>query len=115
MRITGIMGNSAKIQYNGFWDRPLGFVVRYKELQIYFGREYDDERDDYQDSYSVFVLPGLSDEEVKSSWGKLRQLATQYVGQVQVEDVVFDASFRESIDTDILDSIIDKYGLSRKQ
>ncbi len=99
------MGTHAKILYSGFWDRPLGFVVQYATVRLFFSREFDEELDDYQAAYQVFLLPNMSDKEVQESWVDLRQKAEAYICTIPMNSVVFDSSFRESIDTDILDAI----------
>lgn len=106
------MGTLVKILYSGFWDRPLAFVVRHRGVQLYFCREFDEDADEYQDAYKVFVLPNLLDDEINASWGHLYQNTTRYLGQVPVKQVVFDSSFRESIDTDLADALIETMKVS---
>jgi hypothetical protein len=105
------MGSQVKIVYNGFWDRPLAFVVRHRGIQLYFRREFDERADGYQDAYKIFVLPNLSDNEINASWGTLYQKATRYLGQMPVKEVVFDPSSRESVSIDTLDLVISKMDL----
>ena len=102
------MGSQVKIAYSGFWDRPLALVVRHRGIQLYFRREFDERADDYQDTYKIFILPNLSDNEINASWGTLYQKTTRYLGQMAVREVVFDPSFRESVSTDTLDVVISK-------
>ncbi len=107
------MGSQVKIAYNGFWDRPLAFVVRHRGIQLYFRREFDEHADDYQDAYEIFILPNLPDNEINASWGNLYQKTTRYLGQMAVKEVVFDSSSRESVSTDTLDVVISKMDRSR--
>jgi hypothetical protein len=102
------MGHQVKIAYSGFWDRPLAFVVQYRGLQLYFRRGFDERADEYQDVYTIFVLPNLSDHEIHASWGMLEQKATHSLGQMPVKDVVFDPSFRDSVSTDTLDIVVSR-------
>ena len=102
------MSGHVNIIYSGFWDRPLAFVVRHRDIQLYFRREFDERIDDYQDVYNIFVLPDLSDNEINASWGNLHQKTTRSLGQIPVKEVVFDPSFRKSVSTDTLDIVISK-------
>lgn len=102
------MSYQAVILYSGFWDRPLGFVVEHRGTQFYFSREFDEQQEEYQDVYKVFFLPNLSNDEVVSAWGSLEQKAIHYLCQVPVASVLFDPSFRASIDTALLDKLLDE-------
>lgn len=99
----------AKILYSGFYDAPLAFVVRHGGTQFLFWRVFDEEADEYPDTYRVLILPDLSDEEVSESWRTLEGRASGYVGEVAVRDVKFDQSMREDIDTSVIDALM-KWG-----
>jgi hypothetical protein len=100
------MGNWAEINYRGFHDVPGAFVVWHRGRQFLFLREFDDDLDDYQSSYRVFSLPGLSNDVVESSWAGIENLATSLLGEVPVLEVKFDASRRKKIDTEILERLL---------
>lgn len=100
------------IAYSGFWDRPLAFVVNYRQFQFLFHREFDDERDNYQDQYTVSLLPHLSDAAIQAGWGHLQNYITYAIGHVFVKDVVFDPSFRKCIDATLLDTLIAEWSIS---
>jgi hypothetical protein len=93
------------IIYSGFYDFPLGFVASHENQQYLFWREFDDEFDEYQDEYEVFILPSLSEDEIKKGWISLREKARPY-GKIPVKQVVFDSTHRLSVDTITFDRII---------
>ena len=98
-----------KINYSGFWDRPLAFVVEYRGKQLLFSREFDETVDEYEDAYRVFVLPNVSDQDLAmpASWEDLPELSSGYLGKVPVKDVQFDATYRKEIDTNVIDALLD--------
>ena len=97
----------AKILYSGFYDAPLAFVVRHRDAQFLFWRVFDEEADEYPDTYRVLTLPDLSDEEISESWQTLEGRASGYIGEAAVRDVKFDQSMRKEIDTSVIDALLD--------
>ena len=99
------MSPRAKIIYSGFWDVPAAFVVSHNERQYLFLRGYfDDELDDYPDTYRVFILPNLSEDVIRSSWGQLENLATDFLGEIPIREIEFDPMHRVWIDTKVIDA-----------
>ena len=49
-------------------------------------------------------MPPLSDEALKGDWEKLNEIATQYLGEVPIGEVIFDPSRRRAIDVHVFDS-----------
>ena len=97
--------NLVKIIYSGFYDVPLAFTFSYRSSKYLFLREFDDELDDYTATYKVYSLPDLSDAEIEKSWQRIDELATRYLGEVAVNDVIFDSSKRREIDPSIVDAL----------
>ena len=96
----------AKIFYSGFYDAPLAFVTSYENTQYLFWRGFFDEQlDNYPNEYQVFVLPNLSEEQINESWTLLPEKAVAYIGKVSMNQVAFDATRRQSIDTSTFDLI----------
>ncbi|MFL6211990.1 MAG: hypothetical protein ACJ74W_24295 [Pyrinomonadaceae bacterium] len=101
------MPEQARITYSGFYDAPLAFVVWHKEKQILFWRVFDETLDDFPESYKVFLLPNISDEELDKSWAQVEKLATHFLGEIPVKSVQFDSSMRKEIGTEVIDSLIE--------
>jgi len=75
--------SSTRILYSGFCEAPLAFVTTYENTQYLFWRGFfDDELDDYPKEYEVFILPNLSEEEIKESWILLPQRTTASIGSI---------------------------------
>jgi hypothetical protein len=97
--------SEVKIIYGGFWDFPLAFAASYENVQYLFYREWDDELDDYEDEYDVFILPNLSEDEIKRNWALALEKAKPF-GKIPVKQVVFDSTHRLIVDTVTFDRII---------
>ena len=99
----------ARIKYRGFWDRPLAFVVEHQGVQLLFWREFNEEADEYEDDYRVFVLPHVAEQDLAmpNSWENLPNLSSGYLGSVPVKDVQFDVTYRKAINTKLIDDLLD--------
>ncbi|HET6976396.1 MAG TPA: hypothetical protein VFI24_08740 [Pyrinomonadaceae bacterium] len=97
---------AAKILYSGFYDAPLAFVTSHQNVQYLFWRGFFDEQlDDYPNDYRVYVLPNLSEEQINAFWSSLPEKAIAYIGKVSLNQVAFDPTRREFIDTVTFDLI----------
>jgi hypothetical protein len=94
------------IKYMGFYDVPLIFITRYRGVTYLFDCPFDEEREDDSDSYKVYLLPDLRDEELPKDWTTLNTRAIRYLGEMPVARVGFDPSRRKSIDASIIDDLI---------
>ncbi|HWQ32270.1 MAG TPA: hypothetical protein VNQ79_05250 [Blastocatellia bacterium] len=93
------------IRYRDFYDLPRIFITTYQGRQYLFDCPFDDELDDYPDSYSVYELPALSKAELQGSWEQLSALATAFLGRIPVARVQFDPTKRASINTAIFSEL----------
>jgi len=96
---------NVKILYSGFWDFPLAFTARWEGNLYLFFREFDDETDEYEEHYRVYLLPLWTEEEIEASWGQIETKATEYLGKVAVRDVSFDPTHRREIDAAIFQTL----------
>ena len=78
-------------------------MVRHRGLVILLESRFDKEADDYSDRYDVYVLSGISEDELQGSWEDLPSKATRFLGQVPVRDVEFDSTLRNEIDFGLID------------
>lgn len=93
------------IQYRGFWDVPRIFLAVFEHRTFLFDCAFNEELDDYPDSYKVFLLPELKEEDLPVDWTTLQNRALAYLGEVPLEQVHFDPSKRQSIDTALLEEL----------
>jgi hypothetical protein len=98
---------STKILYSVFWDAPLAFVTTYENRQYLFWRGFfDDELDDYPRDYEVFILPNLSEEQIKESWSVLPTTTVAFIGKINLRKVLFHPTMRDSINVDTFERIV---------
>ncbi len=96
----------ATIRYRDFYDLPRIFVTNYQGQPYLFDCPFDDELDEYPDSYRVYQLPALTEAELEGSWEHLPELAISFLGGISVTEVQFDPTKRERINTAILSKLL---------
>src|SRR2546421_12677498 len=99
------MNDMMPIKYMGFYDVPLIFITRYQGDTYLFDCPFDEEREDDSDSYRVYVLPPVADEDLPKDWTTLHTRATAYLGEIPVSNVRFDPTRRNSVDISIVDAL----------
>ena len=77
------------IIYRDFWDVPRNFIFRIGSNSYYFLCRFDEDKDDYNDTYDVFLIPNIPDKELKNSWERLEDKALKHLGYVLVKEVGF--------------------------
>ncbi|HJZ70050.1 MAG TPA: hypothetical protein VKF81_18130 [Blastocatellia bacterium] len=98
----------AKIRYRDFYDIPRIFITTHNGKVYLFDCPFDDELDDYSDRYRIYQLPGIAEDELEGSWERLPERAVSMVGEIPVSEVEFDKTRRNSIDTRILEKLIEE-------
>jgi len=96
----------ATIRYRDFYDVPRIFITTHNGKLYLFDCPFNDELDDYSDSYRVYRLPAISEDELQGSWERLPKRAVNLLGEVPVIDVQFDTTKRNSINTTVLEELI---------
>ena len=99
------MPSTAEIIYREFYDVPRMFVVTYRGKQYLFDGTFDESADDYPETYQVYVLPNLSNQELNGSWVGLSDKAKEHLGEVLACKVVFDESRRQAIDPQVIEEL----------
>lgn len=100
------MSQRVPIQYRGFWDVPRIFLARYEGLTFLFDCAFDEKLDDYPETYKVFLLPELREDELPRDWTILPQRALHFLGNIPVSQVSFDPTKRQTIDSQLLDGLL---------
>jgi hypothetical protein len=92
----------APIRYRDFWDVPRIFLVEYEGVHFLFDCAFDEETEDYPDTYTVYLVPSFAEAELSGSWHLLPQRASRVLQRVPVASVKFDPTMRKAIDTALL-------------
>jgi hypothetical protein len=95
------MSTWADINYRGFWDVPRIFFVRHDGRLYLFDCAFDDEVEDYPETYAVYEMPELTDADYAGSWVHLADNAVRRLGEVPLDQVQFDPTKRRQINTAI--------------
>jgi hypothetical protein len=101
------MDKMTSFQYVEFYDVPRCIVLPYKERLFLLQSAFDENLDDYPSSYSIYILPdSVNDSLRRGSWDFLRKTEMTCIGQIQIDQVVFDPTRRKELDASILDSFV---------
>ena len=101
------LSNMVPFRYVEFYDVPRAIVLRYKGKLVLLDSPFDDELDDYSDSYSVYELPESVEPSLeKGSWLFPESAKLACVGQIPVKAVRFDSTKRKALDPSVLDNIV---------
>ncbi len=96
--------NTIPITYGEFYDVPR--MIRFQlGGQWYFMRSrFDEDKDEYSDSFDVYLLPFHSEDEFKSNpncWMELDKAF--HLGRIPISEVGLDQTRRRSIDADAME------------
>jgi hypothetical protein len=90
--------------YGGFWDVPRILIFWYGENLFLLSSYFDDDLDDYDPDYSIYVMPSwVGKSYAESGWQAIDQDAGKFIGKVQVRDVIFDSTMRQKLNPSFLD------------
>jgi hypothetical protein len=91
------------INYRDFWDVPRIFFAEHAGRLYLFDCQFDEDTEDYPESYQVFLMPPLTDLDFAGSWADLWRKAVRKVGDVPVAAVRFDPTRRQAIGAEVFD------------
>ena len=92
--------------YRGFWDQPRILYTSNGEQFFLFNCLFDDDKDDYPESYSVYLMPSLSPTDLSESWEGIERKALLFLGKVGIPLSALDPTRRQQIDLDILNQVV---------
>jgi hypothetical protein len=90
-------------------------MVRFRlgDEWFFLRSEFDDDQDEYDDSYKVYRLPFRSEEEIKSHPNYWMELSTaEYLGRISIAEVGLDETRRQSIDAQVFQEWLTSRGAS---
>ena len=91
----------APITYRDFYDIPRMFLAQGTELFL-FDCKFDSDKDEYGDSYAVYVMPPIEESDLRGSWEELPARAKRLLGRVRTSEVEFDSTLRQQVNLNIL-------------
>jgi hypothetical protein len=100
--------HKTRITYREFYDVPRMLIVTHRGLKLLLDCKFDETLDEYPAAYQVYVLPQETDERAVGSWEALPEKATKHLGEIPVEQIIFDSSKKAEIDTDAIDRLLDQ-------
>ena len=92
-------------QYRDFWDVPRVLVASYGNDFLLLSCRFDDELDEYLDTYEVYRLKEYDSTQFEGSWKGIEELASDQLGRIAVRDIEFDESRRRQINLDFVSSL----------
>ena len=93
-------------QFVEFYDVPRCIVLRYRQKVLLLQSAFDEQLDEYPNTYSVYVTPEWVEDEVRAhSWAFLENTPMSCIGHIQIESVKFDPTRRKELDVTCLDGL----------
>jgi hypothetical protein len=90
----------------GFYDVPRYITLIYCDKMIFLRSEFDDDLDDYPNSYSVYVIPESFAASVTAGSWEFRSKELVYIGEILIADVRFDSRDFKELDASCLDRLL---------
>jgi hypothetical protein len=104
---TKFMAKMTPFRYVEFYDVPRCIALRHGKRLFLLQSAFDEALDDYETSYSIYVLPESAEGSLKKGlWEFVGKTPMTCIGDVKVRDVVFDSSKRKELDASFLDDLI---------
>jgi hypothetical protein len=108
------MAKMTPFKYGGYWDVPRYIVLSYRGWSLLLRSEFDDEIDEYEANYTVFILPESAGESMlKGNWELYNKASLTEIGQIPVSSVAFEQTKHEELDPSCLDALIVKHEASQ--
>jgi hypothetical protein len=98
------------IHYRDFWDVPRVIMIQYRGKWFLFDCAFDEEVEDYPDSYKASLIAPPTPDELAGSWEDLPKRAYQSLGEVPIVRVEFDPTKRQSINAAVLEELTTAVG-----
>jgi hypothetical protein len=108
------MAKMTPFEYGGYWDVPRYIILSYRNRFLLLRSEFDEELDEYEANYTVFVLPeSVGDSVREGNWEFYNKAPMNEIGKIPVSAVVFDQTKRAELDASCLDELISKFEAAR--
>jgi hypothetical protein len=91
------------IKYRDFYDIPRIFLAEILGRVFLFDCPFNEEKDEYEETFKVYLMPTLGEKDLAGSWKNLPRRATRLLGEVGAAEVEFDTTSRQQVNLEILD------------
>lgn len=102
------MSEFVHFRYRDFYDFPRLIVVECAGRLLLLDSAFDDNKDEYPDSYEVFELPMDVQVPTTGSWERLKSYVVRRIGTVGVSEMLFDSTRRNALDPSPLLRVLDE-------
>ena len=93
-------------RYIEFYDVPRGIVLRYRGKLLLLQSAFNEDLDDYPDTYSVYELPESVELAGCGSWHFLENKELDRIGEIPVKALRFDSTKRKTLEPSVLDDLL---------
>ncbi len=108
-KITEAATGMVQFKYVDFNDVPHLVLFTYRGRLILLASYFNEEKDDYDENYSIQILPSWVEQRIaESSWRVLEDdIGAEQIGEISIKDVIFDSSKRNTLDPSFLDKYLE--------
>ena len=90
------------IKYREFYDIPRIFLAEHDSGVFLFDCPFDDDKDEYGETYKVYLMPKLDEKDLAGGWQKLPAQAKRLLGEIRTTEIEFDPTFRQQVSLAVL-------------
>jgi hypothetical protein len=90
------------ITYREFYDIPRIFLTKTGNRVFLFDCSFNDEKDEYEETYKIYLMPQLDEKQLAGSWENLPAKATRLLGEIPTSEVEFDTTLRQQVNLGVL-------------
>jgi N-acyl-L-homoserine lactone synthetase len=90
------------IKYREFYDLPRIFLAEIGNRIFLFDCRFNEEKDEYEQTYKVYLMPQLDEKELAGSWENLPARATTLLGEIPTSEIEFDTTLRQEVNLGVL-------------
>jgi hypothetical protein len=99
------MSKMTPFEYGGFYDVPRCISVRYSGVHFLLQSWFDEVTDEYPSVYLVYKVSALA-EPLPPCSPEFLKIGMTCIGEIPIEQIVFDPTRRKEIDALILDQFL---------
>jgi hypothetical protein len=90
------------IKYREFYDIPRIFLTEIGKRIFLFDCPFNTAKDEYEETYKVYLMPELDEKDLVGSWQDLPTKAARALGEIPTSDIEFDPTLRQQVNVEVL-------------